>query len=206
MIQLILKPEPANFDSLVRQRGNNFLTSCRSPSSKNWRRHNYWQVISSDLYNIYGGICAYTGEWFPKTAGGATVDHFWPKCSYPQLAYEWHNYRLASLRANQNKDNKVGLADPVDIRCGWFILEIPSCLIKEGENISAQEKGQVQRSISVLKLNSEDYVQQRLNIIKDYIGGYFNEEYLYKKYPFIANELQRQNLLNNVHKMFRALL
>lgn len=206
MIPVVQKAEPSTFNNRVRQPGQSFLASCSSPTHKDWSKHSYWQRIKDDLYSSYGGICAYTGEWFPRTSVASSVDHFIPKSIAPNLAYEWSNFRLSTQKANTNKDNSVGIADPFKILSGWFVLDIPSCLLRPGKGLPSADHQMVDFTIRVLKLNDDDdYVQGRCNVILDYIRGDISYDYMWKKYPFIAHELTRQNLLEDVKKMFKSL-
>ncbi|MDR3322202.1 MAG: hypothetical protein LBS93_07105, partial [Synergistaceae bacterium] len=169
-------------------------------------KHRYWRRASDDLYKAYDGICAYTGEWFPRTFSNASVDHFLPKSIAPNLAYEWGNYRLTTQKANSNKADNVGIADPFEIESGWFVLDVPSCLVKPGDDLSPKDFSMVQTTINVLKLNDDDeYVQGRCEIILYFIRGDISLHYMWTKYPFIAHELTRQNLLEDVKKMFKTL-
>ena len=206
MIPVTPQAEPLSFNTNVRQPGNIFLSACPTPNHKDWNKHSYWQKASDDLYRAYGGICAYTCEWFSRTSTSSSVDHFLPKSSYPNLAYEWSNYRLTTQKANGNKGNAVGIADPFTISSGRFVLDLPSCLIKPGAGLSPADYSMIERTINILKLNDDDeYVQSRCDIILYYIKGDISLNYMWDKYPFIAHELTRQNLLEDVKVMFKAL-
>lgn len=205
MIPVTPKPEPDAFDVNVRQIGNAFLATCSSPANDEWKKHRYWRNASDDLYRLYGGICAYTGEWFSRTSASPSVDHFIPKSVSPNLAYEWSNYRLTTQKANNNKGDALGIADPFSIASGWFVLDLPSCLIKVGEGLSSADSAMVDRTIHTLKLNTDDeYVQRRCDIIVDYIRGDISLNFMWRKYPFIAHELTRQNMLDDIKTMFRT--
>ncbi len=205
MIPVAIQPEPTNFDVNVRQRGNAFLINSPSPTNRLWQKHSYWKYASDDLYHAYRGICAYTGEWFSRTATSVSVDHFMPKSISPNLAYEWSNYRLTTQKANGNKSNHVGIADPFMILSGWFVLDLPSCLIIAGETLKPAERATVNRTIDILKLNEDDeYVQGRCNIIRYYVKNDITLKFMWDRYPFIAHELTRQNLLEEVKKMFKS--
>lgn len=207
MIPVALKAEPTDFDRKVRQPGAIFLSACSSPRRKDWSGHSYWQRAADDLYRAYNGICAYTGEWLPRTSASTSIDHFTPKSIAPRLAYEWRNFRLTTQKANNNKADHVGLADPCSINSGWFVLDLPSCLIRPGVGLSPSDHAMVEHTINVLRLNDdEEYVQNRCSIILDYIRGDISLHYMWAKYPYIAHELTRQNLLGDVKTMFRALV
>lgn len=195
MIHVAQQKEPANFDFSVRMPGKAFIASNPNPNADQLRKNNYWKRIQHDLYTAYSGVCSYTSEYIPRTVTNSSVDHFWPKSTHTNLIYEWSNYRLASQKANNNKGNHIGLVDPFEVRSGWFILEFPTCLIKEGESLSPADTSRVDNTIRVLKLNSDDeYVQSRCDVIIDYIKGDISLNYLWKIRPFIAHELTRQGL------------
>jgi hypothetical protein len=195
MICVVQQPEPASFDIRVRKPGKAFLATNPNPSEKQLREKNFWTRIQLDLYTSYNKVCAYTSEFIPRTVANSSVDHFWPKSTHVNLIYEWSNYRLASQKANNNKGNHIGLVDPFEVKTGWFILEIPTCLIKIGENLSSADASRVENTINVLKLNSDDeYAQSRCDVIEDYINGDISFNYLWKMRPFIAHELTRQGL------------
>ena len=192
MIHVKKQQEPIDFNIKVRIPGRKFLNSCPQPKRKDWHRHNYWRECNRDLYDCYNGVCAYTGEWFSLTTG--VVDHFKPKSLAPGLAYEWDNYRLATQRANHNKDSYI-IVDPFNVQLGWFTLEIPSCLIVVGDGLSCEIYAQVKYTIEKLRLNSDDeYVQRRCDTIIDYINGNISFASLRRYFPFIASELERQGI------------
>jgi hypothetical protein len=162
MIPVAMQPEPASFNTRVRTPGNVFLATCPNPNHKDWGRNTYWQRAADDLYRLYGGICAYTGEWFSRTSTSCSVDHFMPKSVVPHLAYEWNNLRLTTQKANNYKADYVGIADPFQIASGWFALDLPSCLVKPGSGLSTADYTTVEKTIKILKLNDDDeYVQRR---------------------------------------------
>ena len=66
MIHIDLQPEPADFDIRVRQPGNAFLSKIPIPNSRRWGKNNYWSRCSAQLYQAYGGICAYSGSGFQE--------------------------------------------------------------------------------------------------------------------------------------------
>jgi hypothetical protein len=194
MIPVTQQPEPNHFNSKVRQPGQSFLRNCPQPHGKDWRNRDYWQKVHKDLYRVYRGLCAYTGMWF-AAVGNLSVDHFRPKSICPSLAYEWSNYRLTTKKMNSYKADHDDIIDPFGVQPEWFILDFPSCLIKTGNNVSILERAKIEYTINVLKLNDDvDYVISREDIINQYINGTINLNDMETRYPFIAHELQRQNL------------
>jgi hypothetical protein len=203
MIPVIKQPEPEGFNEKVRIPGKTFLKNNPSPNSRQLQSHNYWKHVKSDLYQLYKNICAYTGEWFPVTS--ATVDHFFPKSKKPQLAYEWDNYRLTTDKMNHIKADKVDLIDPFDVRIGWFVLELPGCVIKPCTTLNENDSNKVSYTINALELNSSEYVDKRYNIIQEYVNGAIPFDFLKNRYPYIACEIERQGLQENLGDKFKPL-
>ncbi len=202
MIHVALQPEPADFDVRVRQPGNVFLSAHPNPNSKQWSKNNYWNRISSELYKAYRGICAYSGQWFSKTTSQVSVDHFYPKSTHQELAYEWDNYRLTTQVMNNYKGDKIVL-DPFSIQNGDLIIDFPSCLVKPRKEMNPAEKSKAKNTIQILHLNDEEQASQRCSIIMEYISGDISRTHLEAKYPFIAEELERQNLYEKIKEMMK---
>ena len=202
MIHVTLQPEPSSFDVRVRQPGNEFLASCPCPNSKQWSKHNYWNRISTELYQAYGGICAYSGQWFSKTTSQVSVDHFYPKSTHQEKAYEWDNYRLTTQIMNGYKGDKI-VMDPFDIQDGDLTIDFPSCLIKPRKDMTPAEKSKAKSTIQILHLNNEEQADQRCSLVLEYINGDISKQYLESKYPFIAKELSRQGLFDKIKEIMR---
>ncbi len=203
MIHIDLQPEPLDFDVRVRQPGNAFLSAHPSPNSKQWRTNNFWSRCSSQLYQAYGGICAYCGEWFSRTTSQVSVDHFYPKSSHQEKAYEWDNYRLTTQVMNGYKGDKI-ILDPFEISNGDLVLDFPSCLVKPRRDMTPAEKSKAKFTIQILHLNDEDQANRRLEIVMEYIGGNVSRAFLESKYPFIAEELNRQNLYDRIKEIIKV--
>ncbi len=194
-----MQPEYPDFDREVRQRGNVFLKSCPNPNSKQFSRHNYWNKALKQLHAAYDGLCAYTS----RELIGGTVDHFKPKSKFPNLAYEWENYRLARQKINQRKGNTENVADPFKIRNGWFILDLPSCLIKPGNNVSAGVRKKVKETINILQLNHDDrLVDERRDLLVALADELITLEFLDKHYPFLSKEIRRQGVASSLKRIF----
>lgn len=205
MIRVHQQAEPARFENDVRQPGLGFLTLNPRPTSKDFKSNNYWRRAADDLYGAYRGVCSYSGFYIPFRGG--TVDHFLPKSSHPHLAYEWSNFRLASYRMNLYKGESQEIIDPFNVENGWFVLQFPSCLVFPHPDLTAIAREQTARTIEILKLNSDDVlVQERCNIMLEFADGDVSLRHLQNKYPFIAAELERQQLNQPaVRLMFKRL-
>lgn len=202
MIHVDPRPEYPEFDQQVRQPGRLFLARVSSPNSAQFSRNNFWTRASRELHSAYSGICAYTCMYLVKPE---SIDHFIPKAIRPDLAYEWSNFRLAAARINVRKGNNTNLLDPFLVQNGWFTLEFPSCLVKPAEGIPPALRAQINTTITGLGLNQdEDYVQERCSIVLMYADGDISFEFLKRRYPFIAAELERQDLRENVATLFAS--
>jgi len=196
-----MRQEPTGFDQNVRRRGAAYLKA--TPGHKNFKPgHDYWKWASNELFVAYGRICAYTC-WYMPLIG--TLDHYLPKSKYPELAYEWSNYRLALHRMNMNKSDSTEVVDPFAVQPGWFALDFPSCLVVPGPNIGAPIEAQVRKTIDILKLNIDDnLVQERCNLMVDFSKGYIALPFLRERYPFLAIEIERQNLQARAAEVFKT--
>lgn len=153
------------------------------------------------MHSAYDGICAFTCMYL---VGASTVDHFTPRQADPWLAYEWSNYRLASQQVNQSKGDKTGILDPFAIGWQWFALRFPSCLVVPGACLPSAQVPAAKRTIEVLKLNTDDaLVQERCNLVIFLRDGQIRLQFLEVRYPFIASELKRQNLLGTLASVFK---
>ena len=123
-----------------------------------------------------------------------SVDHFVPKSVDANLAYEWSNYRLSSLRLNSYKGDRTDVLDPFLILQGWFVLNLTNFLVEPSTGLEQQIETEVRNTIQVLRLNRDDaLVNLRFKTVRDYAKGLVNFDYLTAYYPFIASELDRQN-------------
>ena len=201
MIPVLPQPEPTTFDQDVRRPGKRFLLTTPNPTPEQFKGKAYWRRSLSSLYEVYGGICAYCAHWIPETVGDPTVDHFLPKSNYPDLAYEWSNYRLAALRYNRMKYNYLDVLDPFQLKADWFFLNFPIPLVKPNPKLATVNAKKVTDTITRLKLNDEISVRYRKSWIKDYCEGRISFEYLKDNAPFTAYELERQGLISKIASM-----
>jgi hypothetical protein len=129
----------------------------------------------------------------------SSVDHFQPKSAHPHLAYEWGNYRLAHSKINGYKGSNQGVLDPFHIQAGWFILDFANCHVRSNPAVSHIIRAQVEQTIRILHLNSDDsLVQFRFSLVRNYSKNHIDMEFLKTYYPFIAVELARQGLEQSI--------
>jgi len=186
-----MQPEPDDFEVKVRTPGRSFLRHVPRPSSKQFNKNSYWIECLPQLYVAYSGICAYSACWLPMES---SIDHFVPKTVDSNLAYEWRNYRLSSLRLNSYKRNRTDVLDPFHILPEWFTLNLTNLLVEPNIGLEPRIEANVRTTIEALKLNRDDFlVKLRFTVVRDYATGQISFEYLTARYPFIAYELDRQN-------------
>lgn len=196
--------EPGQFDTLVRQPGTQFLSTTPNPVSSDWDGHNYWRHAHATLLSEYQYVCSYSGCWTKARIPGdsticdSSVDHFRPKSKYPHLAYEWTNYRLARARLNNNKGIHEDVLDPFQLPNGWFTLDFLSFLIRPSDALPRRDKTLVQSTIDRLRLNDDnDYVDERIAVIRAYCRGEASVDELIKRWPFVAREMVMQDFDSN---------
>ena len=199
MIPVRKQPEYPAFDADVRQPGKRFLRNQPSPSSRDFRHHDYWRRARAELLTAYVR-CAYTSLRMRGT--GVSVDHFLPKAKYPQLAYEWDNYRLARPSLNHSKADSEAVLDPFGVRRRWFVLDLPSCLIHPGDDLSGTTREDVKATISVLSLNCDALAEERSRWLVDLAKMRFPFDYLRGEYPFLASEVERQGIRGSIGTLF----
>jgi hypothetical protein len=201
LIPIEPQPSPNVFEEAVRHPGQKFLNTGKPLTQQRWRRHNYWTRVFPDLYHAYCRVCAYSCHWIPRDGGAGTVDHFHPKKKYPQLAYEWSNYRLASLLCNSRKREFEDVLDPFTIEVGWFVMDFPSLIVRPGADLVTQRRAQVQSTINRLRLNDEAALETRLSYLRPFCTGDTSLDYLRARAPFIASELDRQKLVERIREI-----
>ncbi|HLP46063.1 MAG TPA: hypothetical protein VK186_07475 [Candidatus Deferrimicrobium sp.] len=209
MIPVQSQPEPIDFDKKVRQKGKTFLAK-KNVTTDAIRAHCGWRESLNDLYEKYGKICAYSA----CLCQSPTVDHFIPisalvKNGNPQLAYEWTNFRLASSAMNQHKHDFLDVLDPFTVQPGWFVIDFTTINLRilSGNNLPPSIKKKVDETILRLKLNDRYiFIQYRVQMVDTYCVGCrsftgsieSNFNFLKSVAPFIAAELDRQNLKEEI--------
>ena len=186
MIHVDPRPEPADFDQKVRKRGNHWLAS---HAQGEWKE--YWRDCLDDLYCCYDGVCAYLGLRLNRYQG-ITVDHFRPKSRYPELAYEWSNYRLASSLMNARKRDSVDVLDPFEVEDGWFRLHLMTGTLYPAPELPETRKAQIRQTIDRLKLNDPNLCRTRCDCLDAFAA---TPEMLKQMAPVVYREALRQGVL-----------
>lgn len=188
MIHVDLQPEPAYFDAKVRKLGAAALARAADPLPSHWRH------CLDDLHKAYQGICAYLCIYIPRGTGGCTVEHFVAKSSSPNLAYEWNNYRLACSLMNARKNVFDDVLDPFNVITGWFQLEFSGLQVLPAPELSPSDAKAVQDTIDRLNLNDQECRDARAEWYDEYRRGHVDFDFLKRRSPFVAIEVERQGL------------
>ena len=203
LIPVSLQIEPHNFDVDVRIPGKKFLAKTPNPTSEEFKKNSFWKNIAKEIYEAYSRVCAYTCNYIEAPSG--TIDHFKSKSSHPQLAYEWENYRLCVHRVNGYKGVN-DIIDPFIVRPGWFVIDFPSCLVKPGDGLEESIRMQVEETIKILRLNDDDsFVQDRCEMMLMFAKKEVALEFLKKRRPFLAVEIERQGIEHAAAGLFKTL-
>lgn len=201
MIHIERQPEPAVFDSAVRKPGKAFLAKVSRPRGSQWRGREYWREIGQILHQAYNCVCAYSCHWIPHDTGGRTVEHFRPKDTHPDQAYEWSNFRLVCSTLNGRKGTRT-ILDPFVIPTGWFHIEFPSLLVKSSPALSEGEQRQVEQTRDILGLNDEGTcLASRFHYISALCRNEISFDYLRRAAPFLAAEIDRQGLGDTIKEV-----
>lgn len=199
MIHVTAQPEPATFDTVVRQKGLAWLRRKRialdQPLPSNTTIEPYWRLCLDDLHTTYDGCCAYLAIFFERVTGGGSVDHFIAKSQRADLAYEWSNYRLACSRMNSRKREYDDVLDPFEIETGWFHIELVSGRIFPNPNLLPNQKDAVQATIDRLGLDDPGNREMRARHYQEYRQGLYTADFLKRRSPFVWSEANRQWIL-----------
>ena len=154
------------------------------------------------LQEAYSRRCAYTTKRLMDDGSDGSIDHFLPKTKFPRRAYDWDNYRLARQKVNQYKADTMEVVDPFKIETGWFVLNVPSCLVQPGKELNVVLKKKIDSTIDVLRLNADWLVQERCNFLVGLADGKVPMSYLDEWYPFLSSEVRRQDIEGELRVIF----
>jgi hypothetical protein len=198
MIPVVPADEPDDFDAQVRQKGATFLAGVEAGKKPKFKGKEFWRHSLSALHTAYGGICSYTCHFIPFDTGADTVEHFRPKDLYPGQAYEWANFRLVCARLNARKGVHEDVLDPFTIGQGTFLLDFPSLQILPAEGLDEGVRARAESTIERLKLNDERTIKARLRYVIDLRDGLVDFALVARDAPFIASEIVRQGLADQL--------
>jgi hypothetical protein len=209
MMRFVAKPEPKDFDKNVRFPGTRALKELRGDPSATTRRGRrrkavakikgsnlpeFWTRCLVQLRDAFGEVCAYSCIWIDAASAYGTVDHFKHKAAFPDLAYEWSNFRYASQPMNQRKDDDLGLCDPFQVRDGDFVLDLVTFAVAPASEPKGAPLDAVRHTIDKLELDSQTMRARReaaweLFVANPNQAGW---DMLVADCPFVAREYVRQ--------------
>jgi len=199
MIPVTPKPEPENFDRLVRKPGNKWLVdhgvSPDQPPPDPSMLPTYWRQTQKELWESYDGVCAYLCIYFEWVIGAHSTDHFIAKSREAGQVYEWSNYRLSCMSMNRNKNHFDDILDPFQINPYTFLLNLASGLIYPNPELSAEIYEKAEKTILRLKLNDIENQEMRAWHFTLYQMNEISVSYLKRTSPFVWYEVNRQGLL-----------
>lgn len=198
MIPVTPQPEPADFDTRVRQPGLKWLKETRIPLNQAppdpGALPPYWRRAQKKLWQTYQGVCSYLCIYFEWPLGSQSTDHFIAKSKNAGQAYEWANYRLSCLGMNRNKNRFDDILDPFEIEPDTFVLNLASGEIKPNPGLPPGMKVRADKTIKRLRLNDPETNRMRAEHYSEYLHG-VPEWKLKKDSPFVWYEADRQGLL-----------
>ena len=152
----------------------------------------YWTNTLPELREAYKHICCYVSIYIEPITGAASVDHMLPKSLSWRDAYEWQNYRLACSLMNSRKNDFRDVLDPFEIGDGWFQLELVGYQVIPRVGLDPEVEQRVQATIDRLRLNDWDCLKSREDYAANYFGKDISFDYLRRRSPFLAGEIERQ--------------
>lgn len=201
MIPVQLQPEPADFDANVRQPGRDWLATngiaLDAPPPKASELPNHWARSNKQLWESYGGVCAYLAIYFDWVTGAASTDHFVAKSALAGDAYEWDNYRLSALGPNRNKNKFDDVLDPIGLLPETFIINLANGYIAVNHArypAGTSHAEAAAATIARLKLDSPDHNRMRARHYDNYLSGDCSLAFLERESPFVYHEVIRQGL------------
>lgn len=182
--------EPTDFNKKTRQPGNKWLEN--HPKAK--RPRDYWTQFKPELAAVFGELCAYGIMYEPI----GTVDHFLSFRNYPELAYEWNNYRYLSQSLNSSKqmaDEKV--LDPFEVQDDWFELSLPDLQLHLTDKVPVELREKAQFTLERLQLiNGTNIMRQREIWFNLYTSKEISFSGLKRMAPLIANAVEKKKFFS----------
>ena len=195
MIPVQRQPEPPSFETAVRAKGRKVIPPPPPVPSTFWKNRTHWRKALDDLHTAYSGVCAFSGFYIHPLTGFGSVEHFLPKSDYPQLAYEWDNFRLICGLMNGRKSNFTDILDPFDIPPDTFSLNPQSGEITIHPLCSPNLRPAAIQTINRLQLNDGEFQQIRHDDYYRYANGDWSEPELRRQNPFVHYCLAQMGLL-----------
>lgn len=198
MIPVQPQDEPPCFDEEVRANGQAHLQANpvlpKVPSSY-WKGKEYWREALPELATAYSRVCAFSAFRVHGVTGSRSVEHFRPKSLYPELAYEWTNFRFVCALMNGRKRDFEDVLDPFTLPPKTFDLVVETGKMLVHRECSSVLRVQAQQTINRLKLNDEECRRERQEHYELCVTGRWSIEELERQSPFVFQCAREQGLL-----------
>ncbi|NTU80618.1 MAG: hypothetical protein HGA45_14780 [Chloroflexales bacterium] len=167
--------KPDYFDREIYSPGIQYIQSY--PTATEFRP--LWSRVkkcAEDLRKEFQSLCAYSVIF----CDDGHVDHFISqqeccRSNHKELIYSWENYRYASPIVNQNKSRKPStlILDPLDVRDGWFEVDLPSTLLVATTQLPVELIEKARYTLKELHLNDGKIFDRRRSLFNRFVKGDF---------------------------------
>ncbi|MBY0505193.1 MAG: hypothetical protein K2X03_14870 [Bryobacteraceae bacterium] len=148
-----------------------------------------------DLYEAYSRTCAFAAVRIERVTGFRSVEHFKPKSQYPELAYDWDNFRLVCGLMNGRKKDYADVLDPFELPENTFTLNPVSGEILVNPKCSVALAKKAESTIERLGLRKPEVCKMRSEHVSKILGGDWSPAEAKSMSPFVFASLQQQGLL-----------
>ena len=123
------------------------------------------QALREQLYAEQNGLCCYCCKKITTNSNDVSVEHLQDKHQHPKLQFTYENLLLSCIstkHCNQTKQSKEIKVHPLHIDCDDSIKMNPL----SAQLIRDKHKKDADESIDILKLNHNELINHRTNLIK----------------------------------------
>ena len=198
VIPVAKQPQPRGFHSQVGKKGAKTLAKHKPVPpvpGKFWDGKEHWRLALNDLYDSYGRVCAFTAIRIERVTGARSVEHFKPKSKYPQLAYEWLNFRLVCGLMNGRKGDYEDVLDPFELPPKTFDFNPQSGGLLVHRDCPANIRAKARATIDRLRLDDADCRKVRLEHVDRLFAHDWTLEETRRQSPFVVACLEAQGLI-----------
>lgn len=186
MLRVTPQPPPHDFEARVRTPGETARAAGADPLPDLWRNCLVY------LWEAYGRVCSYACVPIHDISGVRSVEHFKPKSKYPELAYDWDNYRLACGKMNSRKKDHEDVLDPFLVGDDWFELDFTDGSIRPAGHLAAADKKKADDTIKRLGLDDRSFRSDRLHVLERLLKRDYSFAVVQSDWPHLAREIVRQ--------------
>ena len=192
------QPSPKEFHSTVGKKGAAVLAKHKpKPPVKSgfWEGKEHWRRALDDLSESYRRVCAFAAIRIERVTGARSVEHFKPKRLYPELAYEWSNFRLVCGMMNGRKGDFEDVLDPFEIPENTFDLNPLSGEVLVHRDCPGKLIERAKSTNIRLKLNDGECLRVRREHMQRLDSGDWTLAEARRQSPFVVACLERQGLI-----------